>query len=118
MATVVIPALLRKFTDGKDRVTASGQSRPTGRRPRTPVPRPVAKNRLRRARTGKTFHQGAAASRRKYRLYALEKHILHYLRDGADVWLLRGPKTPKIPKISHRFMSPCPIPTDKDVPAS
>ena len=26
MATVVIPALLRKFTDGKDRVTASGRN--------------------------------------------------------------------------------------------
>ena len=26
MATVVIPALLRKFTDGKDRVTANGRN--------------------------------------------------------------------------------------------
>jgi molybdopterin synthase sulfur carrier subunit len=26
MATVVIPALLRKFTDGKDRVTADGRN--------------------------------------------------------------------------------------------
>jgi molybdopterin synthase sulfur carrier subunit len=26
MATVVIPALLRKFTDGKDRITASGRN--------------------------------------------------------------------------------------------
>jgi molybdopterin converting factor small subunit len=26
MATVVIPALLRKFTDGKDRVTATGRN--------------------------------------------------------------------------------------------
>jgi sulfur-carrier protein len=26
MATVVIPALLRKYTDGKDRVTASGRN--------------------------------------------------------------------------------------------
>lgn len=26
MATVVIPALLRKYTDGKDRITASGRN--------------------------------------------------------------------------------------------